>query len=284
MLTKLIKHELRATAKTFLWLYIAFAAIALVNMFIGPWSRLAPTNNPAVWQVAAPSAVQVILVILYFLAVVAIAVVTLVIVIQRFYRNLLGDEGYLMMTLPVSREQHVLAKGIVALIWNLCTTVLIILSVLLFVSAAGSYANLAERFQKSFIDAGAPVGQWILWIALLLIVSTIAGILMLYAAMAWGPNLIRNRVGGSILAFIILYVASQFVSLAIMFGAGQMFDIVNITAGLSATDATGGYYGSEVLNQIINSVSVILLIAYAVIAVACWFLTRYMLNKKLNMA
>ena len=282
MLTKLIKHELRATAKTFLWLYIAFAAIVLVNMFIGPWSRLAPTDNPTVWQFESPSVLQGILVLIYFLAVVAIAVVTLVIVIQRFYRNLLGDEGYLMMTLPVSREQHILVKGLVALIWNICTTVLILLSVLLFVSTAGSFADFSNSIAGA-VAAGASVGQWILWVVLLLIVSTIAGILMLYAAMAWGPNLLKNRVGGSILAFIILYVAGQIVSLVILFGAGQMFDAIGILSGLSAAGADG-FPGFDVINKIVSSVSVTLLIANAVIAVLCWFFTRYMLNRKLNLA
>lgn len=43
-------------------------------------------------------------------------VVTAVILIQRFYKNLLGSEGYLMFTLPVTVSQHLFSKTIIAVV------------------------------------------------------------------------------------------------------------------------------------------------------------------------
>lgn len=43
-------------------------------------------------------------------------VLTLIIQIQRFSKNLLGDEGYLMFTLPASVSQHITAKLVVAVL------------------------------------------------------------------------------------------------------------------------------------------------------------------------
>ena len=41
------------------------------------------------------------------------------VLIVRYYRNLYGDEGYLMNTLPVTPAQHVWAKLICAFLWEL---------------------------------------------------------------------------------------------------------------------------------------------------------------------
>ena len=53
---------------------------------------------------------------LYMGVMMAAFVVTAVILIQRFYKNLLGSEGYLMFTLPVTVTQHLLSKTIIAVV------------------------------------------------------------------------------------------------------------------------------------------------------------------------
>ena len=45
---------------------------------------------------------------------VAVMIVTLIIIIQRFYKNLLCDEGYLMNTLPMSVWKNITSKLVVA--------------------------------------------------------------------------------------------------------------------------------------------------------------------------
>ena len=39
--------------------------------------------------------------------------------ISRFKRNLLGDEGYLMHTLPVKTRDNILSKSIVSVVWTI---------------------------------------------------------------------------------------------------------------------------------------------------------------------
>lgn len=48
--------------------------------------------------------------LLFFALCVAIVVLTAMIIIQRFNKNLIGDEGYLMFTLPVSHVQLLTSK------------------------------------------------------------------------------------------------------------------------------------------------------------------------------
>ena len=52
---------------------------------------------------------------------VAVAVVSVMTIVTRFTRNLLGREGYLMHTLPVTETQLVTSKLISSTVWSLCS-------------------------------------------------------------------------------------------------------------------------------------------------------------------
>ena len=289
MLGKLFKHEMRATARIFLWLYIAFVVIAVLNALfsphiagaMGPYyaeSTYPPTaTNPMDTATdAIPNVVQAILMTLYFISIVVISIVTFVVIILRFFRNLLGDEGYLMMTLPVSREQHMLSKLLVAVLWSVCTIVLVFLSFLLFAGNVGFLGEITRGLQE-IAAGGLPVYRWIAMFVLALVVGSFTSILMLYAAMAIGPNLLKNRVGGSILAFIMIYVASQFATVGVVFASLRSLIGIGTAgshsgAGLSVSDIAG-----------IDAFAWSTIAACAAIGACCWFLARFMLKRKLNL-
>ena len=292
MLKTLFKHEMRATSRTFIWLYIAFAAIAVASAVVGPWSPLSAGSYTysSVGQTTGPfpAFLQMIVMTLYILAIVAMGIVTFVVIILRFYRNLLGDEGYLMMTLPVSREQHILSKLVAAMIWSICSTVIIILSILLFIAVSGNFGGMVELINE-IVRMGIPLGRWIALIVLMLIIGMATGVLELYAAMAIGPNLLKNRLGGSILAFIIIQVASQIVAGVIALAwarASDFFGDLGSTIWTSpiAIEGSSVMETVGVADGIINAVLSSSLVGCVVIAVCCWFLTRFMLKKKLNLA
>jgi len=297
MLTKLFRYEMRGTAKTFMWFYIAFAAIAVVNAFVNPFGmgstsvQAASGASQGMMPAAlVPDAVKGMFMALYGISIFVIAVVTIVIIILRFYRNLLGDEGYLLMTLPVTREQHILAKLLAAVIWSVCTTVLIFLSFLFLFQRAGILNEIVKGINE-LIANGAPVDRWIVQLVILLLVSCITGILMLYAAMGTGPNIFKNhRLGGSILAFIIIYVASQFVMLGVVWGmaAAIAIDPMMAQAGAGTGMSVNGVQAlgtmSESFIANVNTFVWGLIIGTAAIGVVCWFLTTFMLKRKLNLA
>ena len=287
MLGKLFKYEMRATSRVFVWLYIAFAAIAVVNALIGPNAVASlgvtadgndiQTLNPV--QTLVPGAFQGVFITLYGIAVFAIIVVTFVVVILRFYKNLLGDEGYLMMTLPVSREQHIISKLSAAMVWYICSIVLVFLSILLLIATMGGMDAIREGIDE-MIKAGVPVGRFVSLFIVLLIIGCASNILMLYAAMAIGPNLLKNRVGGSILAYIIIYIVSMLICFGIMLGtAASQFGPGVLHTN---TDMTG--YMAANSTPIINAVMGSSIIFCVIVAVGCWFLTRYMIKRKLNLA
>jgi hypothetical protein len=227
-------------------------------------------------QDVIPDLLHGIVIFLYVLAIIAIFVTTFVVVLLRFYKNLLGDEGYLMMTLPVSREQHILSKLSAAMIWFVCSAVLVVLSVILLITTTGDVNIIAEAF-KELTRAGVPVGLYILLIIVLLIVGCANGILMLYAAMAIGPNLLKNRIGGSILAYIIICVISQIIYFCITIGVFSSVFRSGFLINMAGTDAATTI-------SIINSMLISSIVYCVVISVGCGFVTRFMLKRKLNLA
>lgn len=106
MLKNLLKYEFRATARTYGGIYLALLAAAGLIGFSLRGDR-----------VAAQSHVFEIGVTIYSLLVMALVIVTIVTVIQRFTKNLLGREGYLMHTLPVTEAQLVGSKLISSAVW-----------------------------------------------------------------------------------------------------------------------------------------------------------------------
>ena len=117
MLKNLLKYEFRATARTYGGIYLALLAAAGLIGFSLRGDR-----------VAAQSHVFEIGVTIYSLLVMALVIVTIVTVIQRFTKNLLGREGYLMHTLPVTEAQLVGSKLISSAVWLLASAVVGVVS------------------------------------------------------------------------------------------------------------------------------------------------------------
>ena len=113
MLKKLLKYEFRATARTYGGMYLALLAASV--LFGGSVWRWNSTNSDAY------SALVGLLSLVYTAVIIGTVVVTIMTIVQRFYRNLLGREGYLMHTLPVTETQLVTSKLISSTVWSLCS-------------------------------------------------------------------------------------------------------------------------------------------------------------------
>ena len=190
MLGKLMKHEFRATARIMLPVMGAMVALALLaNLSI---RGLAGNLS----DVPMLRILFVLIIIFFGVAVVATAVMSLVIMVSRFYRNLLKDEGYLMFTLPVSVHELIWSKLIVSLVWFLGTGLLIFL-VMTLMALNLSHTNLQmilEQFPSwseilGWLDEAGVRGQVITFLVQI-VLGTLIGIfavcLHFYGAMALG--------------------------------------------------------------------------------------------------
>ena len=161
MLGKLMKHEFKATAKLFLPLLTAVLALLggfQVIFLLVKWLMGNNDSHPLVTVLFALFAV------LAALALIALLAVIVIVAIQRFYKNLLGDEGYLMFTLPSTPGQQILSKLLVSLAWSLAGIVVVILGGVLFAWNLPALANVPAILASFRSETGVSV-----WLAVLLL-------------------------------------------------------------------------------------------------------------------
>ena len=120
MLRKLLKHEFRATARIMLPLF-GLLVLASVGANLSIRGMLDSDSTFL-------STLGTILIMLFTVAIVAVGIMAFILMINRFYKNLLQDEGYVMMTLPVSIHQQIWSKLIVSTVWFAATVLVIILA------------------------------------------------------------------------------------------------------------------------------------------------------------
>lgn len=104
MLSKLLKHEFKDTARIIPMFY-------LISLIFAGMVLSAKTLNID-WFKMTTSVVLLLLGI-------AVPIITFVVIAMRFYKNLYSNEGYLMLTLPVKPHLLLAAKGITAFVWML---------------------------------------------------------------------------------------------------------------------------------------------------------------------
>ena len=101
MLRKLLKYEFMSTARVFGLCYIGVLVAALLMRIFGDIAYTQNLQNGTgifnVTEILTMTSTG-----FYFLMIAAVCVLTFVLILQRFWKNLMGSEGYLMHTLPVS--------------------------------------------------------------------------------------------------------------------------------------------------------------------------------------
>ena len=244
MLGKLIKHEFRATGRIMLPIMAAVLLLALLaNLSIA--GLAGQLSDIPVLRI-----VFTLIVIFFVVAIIATGVMAMVIMVSRFYRNLLKDEGYLMMTLPVSVHEHVWAKLIVSLVWFLAAGLL----TFLVISATGlnlshtSFDMIIENFPsfaeiREFLTQNGIFGQVIgLFFQgiLVVILGVIFNCLHFYSAMALGHMFSKDK----ILLSIVFYVAISFLVNLINMTYGGIFGGMNIELYADSFEALEGASGA----------------------------------------
>ena len=204
MLMKLLKHEFRATARIMGPLYLILLAAALAaNLTAGLLDADSFILN----------IVSALIVMAWFVAVIGVFIVAFILMLQRFYKNLLGDEGYLMFTLPVSVHQHVWSKLIVSAVWFILTGVVVVLSVLVLAFNVSFLTDLAEVFPKLFEQLNAYYAfngtAFILEGLILLFAGCMTFSLQFYAALAVGHSFPNHKMALSVVFYFVFQFAMQ---------------------------------------------------------------------------
>ena len=265
MLGKLLKYEFRAVGRILLPVYGVYLVSYIIFNYVmfesDAFSLTAKTTST----------------VFFAMMVTTVSVVTLVLIIQRFYKNLLGDEGYLMFTLPVSTGAHIFNK-------ILCGSAMICFGLVVATISIGIFIGTDSGFIYLFNAIGDGLGKAVeeigLFHVLVLILETIVLavglcaviVSKIYAAIAIGHMWTKHRVLGAVGAYIGMSIVES-ICTDLLIELGEVSWIKDIFKG---------YYSMSGTAQ--TETGMLLLIIMVLIPVAIyWFISYKVLDKRLNL-
>ena len=205
MLGKLLKYEFRATGRSMLpVLGVMALLVALANLSV----RVLDKNIGGFLAVLFG-----LLIFAAVVAVIAAEIMPVVVMVTRFYRNLLGSEGYLMHTLPASVHSLVWSKLIVSCVWMLLTNLVVFLLGFVSMMHLGdlslgqilegfpSFAEIREALEQMGVSGG-DVTLLLVEMALIVVLAQLAACLHFYAAMSLGHMFTKHKGLYSVLFFL----------------------------------------------------------------------------------
>ncbi|MDY2881291.1 MAG: ABC transporter permease, partial [Romboutsia timonensis] len=209
---------------------------------------------------------------------ISLFVITIVVTIQRFNKNLLKDEGYLMFTLPVSSKYLVLSKYLTSLIWTFLSFIVALLSfTIIFIIPTYKYFDYSyfiNEFNLLFSNMLSLniLGQFIK-IILLMVISYTIFIFNVYLSLSVGQLPIFNRFRNisSFIGFLVINLLISYVQ--------NIVD--NAFVNIEAIDNVN--YSIDSISSIVSKGLNVAIIINIIIILVLFFATSYILNKKLNL-
>ena len=261
MLGKLIKYEFKATMRSFLAIY---ASLILTGILIG------------IFMFANVEVGMSLGMLIMVALMITLGVLTITVIIKRFSKNLLGDEGYLMMTLPVSAKKIVASKIITSVVYLILSTIVVFLVFVVIMLPSGmatmkefirSMGNVWNYMVMNLLSARDIILNMIITF-MLGIVDYISLILVIYTSLSVGQlkPFNKHRTPVAIIAFFIINMIVSVIS----DGLSNLLESMNI---LTAPQSM----------SMLNAVSIYTLVFYGVVSIVLFMITSYILEKKLNL-
>lgn len=260
MLKKLLKYELKATARLFLPI---FAILAILTPFAKLMTHFENVSGPL-------KIISTLVLTGYIFAMIATSLCSIVIIIIHFFKSMVSLEGYLTHTLPVSIHQLLVSKLIIAVFWSILSFLGMFLSIFTLLYSKDFVKELRFLWDNFILLLQSQDANYLalfIYFAILLFIAIIYYILGAFCSISLGQVISKNKVGGAIAGGIILYIAAQVVSSIVSMPfllSINSIDETNITAGM-------------------NTLLPMAIIINVVFCVAFYWITAYILNKKLNL-
>lgn len=195
MFGKLMKYELRYLLRIFgpMW------GLVLALCIAGRLSNWDLTNMET-------NTVFALLMMAAVIAIVAMMVIGAVVLIQRFYKGMYGDEGYLMFTLPVKTGALINAKALSALLMLFVTGVVTVAGYLILFSYEEIWTELVDFVEVVMSDpavtiTGLQVGLICFWGLVAMAASMAQELYCVYLSISVGQLWRKHPVAGGILAY-----------------------------------------------------------------------------------
>ena len=282
MLSKLMKYDLRSCFRRFGVLWIATAAFAVLTgiMMHGVFEKAMESGSFILRFLTILEPVILIGLII------VTGVLTFVFICERFYKGLLGDEGYLMFTLPASVSEHIAAKALSAMILTIISSLVALVSGLIFLliyqpaELMEGLRMLPQILKEADLPASVPL--FLLEILVLILFTVAKETLKIYASIALGHLAKKHRVLWAILAYFgITTLESLARGLVISNGLFSRLEAWAEEAdwGIIYTNGTWSVTGIGMLAGIIG----LLILVYLIMSAVYFIVTKVILTRKLNL-
>ena len=253
MLGKLFKYDMKALARAFLPLYAALLIVSLVNKIL-----IALGFNVAIFIGGS----------VFGMMVGGVCVASFILTLLRFRKSLLGNEGYLTFTLPVSPDKIILSKLFSAAVWFIASFIVVFLSIVIVSASGTDYLNFfgaipqmfARLSEMGFSDVILSIDAIVITLLLML-----TSIMFLYCCISLSMLVNRHRKAFSFGAFVVITIIGQIIGAIII-------EALIRNAPVSTPELANVHI---IMGLVILGELVVFGIFYSV--------TRYMLTKKLNL-
>lgn len=256
MLGKVMKYDIPALGRRLVPLYLAWIATAV---FLGIMAGAANMTG----------FLAVLSALLYGVVTTAVIVMTIILVIQRYSTSLLGDGGYFTNVLPVKAGTHILSKTVSATLWVFISGLVAAITGII-IGLLDNAGTVMDTFHAIGYFFGELTGQDILImieLIILVIVSAAKSILAVYTAITIGHQSGKHVVLSSIGAYIGVLIFETLIG-QIVFKAVDISE-VTINSLEHFSDIQLFFFGT--------------LIVTLAIAAVYFFVTRYLMTKRLNL-
>ncbi|MBR1758708.1 MAG: hypothetical protein IJ744_08275 [Lachnospiraceae bacterium] len=220
MLSKVLKYENKAMSRIMLPLYAALLASTLVTGILLLISKVRLYNEDNFsYYLTQPDAVSRILEIMttvfmisFFVLIAAVCVATFIVILLRFNKSCLGDEGYLTFTLPVSIDDQLWGRILASAIWSLLSLIVVFLSIILLIASAGLLPDFFEGFidgLKELFATEGVVGFLVQFVCSML-VSLITAPIACFFCLTLGQLIMpKHRIAGAFIVYFGLSFIEQ---------------------------------------------------------------------------
>lgn len=269
MFKKLLKYEYRATARIILPVFSVFLLLVICTTLTFNVSQYVLPGTIFDW-------LSSILVMFSFLGFAAVLVVCSLLTVVRFYQ-MLGDSGYLYFSMPVTPSQHMLARAVVGTTWTMgfmlvCVTVFFIVNI----SPEVSYDAWLSDFSITWS---------VFAILLLCLVQGLAGVMcgyfMMFLCCAIGAQWTQHRLLGTFAVYLAMGAVSQVFSIILLIVMSLFDTPVVWLESLFDISAEDGISFAEYFQ--ISLPLWLGLLGTVVLGGICFFITKKLLEKRLNL-
>lgn len=272
MVRKLFKHELLFYWRLMLPTQLALLGVALLGRFTQLFE-----SDTVVYDIVSTSTI-----IIFVLAALASLLLTTIFCIIRFYKNLFTGEGYLTFTLPVSPAQHLMVKLLAAALmeWiallGVCVSVCVITDTQMLIEIGRALSFLYGELGKALGADRVHLVIYFVELGFLSFISTFYQLLVYYLCIALGQLFRKNRVLAAVGMYFAYFLITQLISTiassiltSYVFNFSSLMDLI--------------YFVGRHPYAAIHILFGVFIVIYIGLTILFFFLTRWIIRRKLNL-